>query len=223
MLNSVLILGLNYFSDRDSTWVTDSSLVLNCIEIFIKLPVTALQLANSHCNQLQRGNTTNNTTVAGRRQVWVIWHKHRKNLPKLIIAFRKCNQKRLVLPSIVFCSKANTSVALAVLYFPTHLSLIHFIYQSPSHSFHPPKFTSFILPSTLLPCIHYEKVGTINVKVLDDGPIFSGIARLQEGGSFVWKIGEQEKRKRKYTSLFTKYIQEAFLKATLPLQCDVVL
>ena len=39
------------------------------------------------------------------------------------------------------------------------------------------------------------------------------IARCQERGSIVSKHGRTEKRKRKYTSLFLKYLQTAFLKA----------
>ena len=50
--------------------------------------------------------------------------------------------------------------------------------------------------------------------------MFSGIAHRQEQGSFV--CNEQKKRKRKYTSLFIKYLQTTFLKATTQLQFDAV-
>ena len=60
----------------------------------------------------------------------------------------------------------------------------------------------------------------IGLKVLDDGPLFFGIARCQERVALFVNIDEQKKRKRKYTSLFIKYLQTAFLKAMQPLQWD---
>ena len=50
-------------------------------------------------------------------------------------------------------------------------------------------------------------------------PLFSGIARCQERGSFVCKHRQTEKGKQKYTSLLIKYLQTA----SQPLQCDAVL
>ena len=41
------------------------------------------------------------------------------------------------------------------------------------------------------------------------------IARCQERGSTVSKHGRTEKPKRKYTSLFIKYLRTAFLKANI--------
>ena len=58
------------------------------------------------------------------------------------------------------------------------------------------------------------------LKVLDDGPLFFGKTRCQERGSIACKHGRTEKRKRKYTSLFIKYLQRAILKAIQPLQLD---
>ena len=60
----------------------------------------------------------------------------------------------------------------------------------------------------------------IGLKVLDDGPLFFGIAHCQERGVLFVNIDEQKKQKRKYTSLFKKYLQTAFLKAMQPLQWD---
>ena len=84
-----------------------------------------------------------------------------------------------------------------------------------------------ILYLSLLPRSHYQKVHTSNLhchwldeKVLDDGLLFFGIARCQERGSIVCKHRRIKKRKRKYTSLFIKYLQTAFLKAIHPLQWD---
>ena len=62
---------------------------------------------------------------------------------------------------------------------------------------------------SLLPGSHYEKFVqlfciAISLKVLDDGLIFSGIARRSENES--------------YTSSFIKHLETAFLKATQPLE-----
>ena len=51
------------------------------------------------------------------------------------------------------------------------------------------------------------------LKVLDDRPLLFGIARGQERRSIICKHRRTKKRKRKYTSLFMKYLQTAFLKA----------
>ena len=60
----------------------------------------------------------------------------------------------------------------------------------------------------------------IGLKVLDDGRYFSvQPVVIKEVALFV-NIDEQKKRKRKYTSLFIKYLQTAFLKAIEPLQWD---
>lgn len=64
----------------------------------------------------------------------------------------------------------------------------------------------------------------IGLEVPDDGPILFGKAQpvvRKEVALFV-NTGEQKKRNRKYTSLITKYIQTAFLKATKSFQYDVV-
>ena len=62
---------------------------------------------------------------------------------------------------------------------------------------------------SLLPVSHYEKFVhlfciAISLKVLDDGLIFSGIARRSENES--------------YTSLFIKHLETASLKASQPLE-----
>ena len=46
----------------------------------------------------------------------------------------------------------------------------------------------------------------IGLEVLDDGPIFFGIARCQERVALFAKIDEQNKRKWKYAILFIKYL-----------------
>ena len=60
----------------------------------------------------------------------------------------------------------------------------------------------------------------IGLKVFDEGPLFFGIAHCQERGSIVCKHRRTEEAKAKYTSLFIKYLQTAFLKAMQPLQWD---
>ena len=60
---------------------------------------------------------------------------------------------------------------------------------------------------------------TTGLEVLNDGPKFSDIACCQERGSFVCKHRQTEARKRNYRSLFRKYLQIVFFKATQPIQC----
>ena len=60
----------------------------------------------------------------------------------------------------------------------------------------------------------------IGLKVLDDRPLFFGKPIAKKEVVLFVNIDEQKKRKRKYTSLFIKYLQTAFLKAMQPLQWD---
>ena len=63
---------------------------------------------------------------------------------------------------------------------------------------------------------------TCIVKVLDDGRYFPVHPTLKKGVALFVNIDEQKNRKRKYTSLFIKHLQTAFLKDTQPLKYNAV-
>ena len=84
-----------------------------------------------------------------------------------------------------------------------------------------------ILYLSLLSGSHYEKLVqltciVIGLEVLDDGPIFSGIARRQERGSFICKHRRTKEEKMKVYIFVDKIFTNSFLKVTQPLQCDTM-
>ena len=64
----------------------------------------------------------------------------------------------------------------------------------------------------------------IGLEVLDNRPIFSSIAQpvIKKKVVLFVNIDQQKKQNKKYRSLFIKYIQTIFLKATQSFQCDAV-